>query len=204
MKIVTSADFEKEVLKSDKPVLVDFFATWCGPCKMLAPTLDKVAAATADTVKIVKVDIDASPELAKQYLVTSYPTLFIIRDGKAIAKKIGGTTQASLLKWIGDSLALPAGTALDLTAKILSETDKRRLRDAFNIAMNNSPEADITVPALDGSQTTIRKAVKENLDSGVFFRQVEEILNRGTKTLDQFIEDTKKSTFTIPKKGPNP
>src|SRR3984957_9323454 len=93
-----------EVIKSDKPVLVDFFATWCGPCKMLAPTLEKVAAETADTVKIVKVDIDASPELAKQYLVNAYPTLFIIRNGKAISKKIGGDTKASLLKWIGDSL----------------------------------------------------------------------------------------------------
>ena len=98
------ATFEAEVLKSDKPVLVDFFATWCGPCKMLAPTLSNVADAKVGTVKTVMVDVDKSPDLVKKYEIQSMPTLVVLRDGKELSRKIGGDTQASLLKWIDDAL----------------------------------------------------------------------------------------------------
>jgi thioredoxin 1 len=101
---VTDATFEAEVLKSDKPVLVDFFATWCGPCKMLAPTLDKIAAETTNTLKTVKVDVDKSPDLVEKYEIKSMPTLVLIRNGEVISRKIGGDTKANILKWIDDSL----------------------------------------------------------------------------------------------------
>lgn len=108
MQIVTNADFEQEVLKSDKPVLLKFFATWCGPCKLLAPTVEKVAAEKAGSVKTVAVDVDQSPELVKKYDIQSWPTLLVIRDGNVLSRKVGGDTKANILTWIDASLG---GTA---------------------------------------------------------------------------------------------
>lgn len=103
---VTDADFEAVVLNSDKPVLVDFFAEWCGPCKAMAPALDQVAEALKDQVKVVKVDVDQSPGIAQQYNVRAMPTLLVFEGGKVSAQHVGAMTQrASLEKWLTSSIA---------------------------------------------------------------------------------------------------
>lgn len=88
-KHFSSQDFEQEVLKSDQPVLVDFFAEWCGPCQMAAPIIDKLADEYADKLKVGKLDVDASPDIAQRYGVMSIPTMIVFKDGKEVEKKIG-------------------------------------------------------------------------------------------------------------------
>lgn len=89
VKVLTHSEFEGEVLKSDKPVLVDFFATWCMPCKMLGPVLENVSEQVADTAKVVKLDIDQNMPLAMQYGVMSVPTMVVMKDGKEVDRIIG-------------------------------------------------------------------------------------------------------------------
>ena len=84
-----SANFEDEVIKSDRPVLVDFWAEWCGPCKMLAPIVAGIAAEREGTLKVGKVNVDGSPELAAKYGVMSIPALFLFRGGKVAASSVG-------------------------------------------------------------------------------------------------------------------
>lgn len=85
----SKANFAREVLEASVPVLVDFYADWCGPCRMLAPTLQRLSAEFAGRAKIVKVDVDAEPELASQFQVESIPTLVFIAGGKAVGKTTG-------------------------------------------------------------------------------------------------------------------
>ena len=98
---ITAANFESEVLQSATPVLVDFFATWCGPCKMLAPTLDQVAAEVAGRAKVVKVDIDASPDLAQRFGVMSVPTLAVFKDGKLVNQVVGVQPKPAIMGLLG-------------------------------------------------------------------------------------------------------
>ena len=91
--------FENEVLRSDKPVLVDFFATWCGPCKMIAPVLEEIAEERED-IKVVKIDVDQAQELAIAYQVMSIPTLIVFRDGKAGAPALGARPKQAILAQI--------------------------------------------------------------------------------------------------------
>ncbi len=93
---ITKENFEQEVLKSDKPVLLDFFAVWCGPCKMIAPVLDEIAAERED-IKVCKVNVDEEPELASQYRVVSIPTLFVIKDGEIVNQSLGAKPKAQIL-----------------------------------------------------------------------------------------------------------
>lgn len=93
---ITKDTFENEVLKSDKPVLLDFFATWCGPCKMIAPVLDEIAAERED-IKVCKIDVDAEAELAARYQVVSIPTLFVIKNGEITNKAMGAMPKAKIL-----------------------------------------------------------------------------------------------------------
>jgi len=88
-KTISSAEFDSEVLQSDVPVLVDFFATWCGPCKMIAPTLDELCAEYEGRAKILKVDIDQNPDLTKTYGIRSVPTLIFFKNGSPAQSKSG-------------------------------------------------------------------------------------------------------------------
>ena len=96
---INSQDFEKEVLQSEKPVLVDFFADWCGPCKMLSPIVDEVASENSD-IKVVKVNIDESQDLAMKYQVMSIPTLVVIKEGKEINRSVGLIDKSEVISLI--------------------------------------------------------------------------------------------------------
>lgn len=92
---VTSENFEKEVLQSDKTVLVDFYADWCGPCKMLSPVVDSVANENAD-IKVVKVNVDNAQDLAIKYQVMSIPTLVVIKNGQEINRSVGVVSKSQI------------------------------------------------------------------------------------------------------------
>ena len=96
---ITKETFEKEVLQSEKTVLLDFFATWCGPCKMLAPILDEIAEERED-IKVCKVDVDQEPELAAQYQVVSIPTLFVVEKGQVVNQSLGAKPKAKILEML--------------------------------------------------------------------------------------------------------
>ena len=86
--VITKENFETEVLKSDKPVLVDFWAGWCGPCRMLSPTVEEIAAENSD-IKVGKVNVDEQPELAHQFNVMSIPMLVVFKNGQAVNSSVG-------------------------------------------------------------------------------------------------------------------
>jgi thioredoxin len=92
----SSQNFSRDVLSSPVPVLVDFYADWCGPCRMLAPTLDKLAAEFSGKARIVKVNVDKEPELATQYRVSSIPALVFIADGEVVAQSAGAASEVAL------------------------------------------------------------------------------------------------------------
>ncbi len=96
---ITKENFEAEVLKSEKPVLVDFWASWCGPCKMIAPILDEISA-ERDDFKIAKINVDEQQELAIQFAVMSIPTLLVFKDGEVVNKSIGLLSKEEILKLI--------------------------------------------------------------------------------------------------------
>ena len=93
---ITKDNFNEEVINSDKPVLLDFWASWCGPCRMVAPVLDEIAQERAD-IKVGKINVDEQPELAAQFGVMSIPTLVVMKDGKIVEKTVGTRPKAQIL-----------------------------------------------------------------------------------------------------------
>ena len=103
-KKVTDQTFDTDVLASDKPVLVDFWAEWCGPCKMVAPVLDEIAGENKEKLTVAKLDIDRNPAAARDYQVMSIPTMIVFQGGKPVKQIVGAKPKAALLRDLADYL----------------------------------------------------------------------------------------------------
>ena len=101
---VSDASFSTDVLSSSKPVLVDFWAAWCGPCKMVAPVLEEIASERADQLTIAKLDVDANPETARDFQVVSIPTMILFKDGQPVKRIVGAKGKAALLRELSDAV----------------------------------------------------------------------------------------------------
>ena len=100
----TDSDFEDDVVNSDRPVLLDFWAEWCGPCKMIAPILDAIAAEYQDRLRVVKLNIDENPQTAPKYNIRSIPTLLLFRDGAVAAQQVGAVSKAQLASFLDQNI----------------------------------------------------------------------------------------------------
>ncbi len=108
MKDITNEQWEKEVITSDKPVFVDFWATWCGPCQMVSPIVEELAKEYENKVNFVKVDVDQNKELASKYNIMSIPTLAIFRNGQVIAQAAGAASKESIRAYIDKNIQTEA------------------------------------------------------------------------------------------------
>jgi thioredoxin 1 len=97
---VSDSTFETEVLNSKEPVVVDFWAEWCGPCKMIAPALEEIASSLGDKVKIVKLNVDENPNTAQKYGIMSIPTLMLFKNGELASRQVGAAPRQKLEQWI--------------------------------------------------------------------------------------------------------
>ena len=101
---VSDADFEAQVLKSSEPVVVDFWAEWCGPCRMIAPALEEIAGSLNGKVKIVKLNVDESPATAQKYGIMSIPTLMLFKNGELASRQVGAAPKQKLEQWINTAV----------------------------------------------------------------------------------------------------
>lgn len=99
---ITRENFKKEVLESEKPVLLDFWASWCGPCKMVSPIIDQVAEEKKDTIKVGKINIDEEEELAERFRIMSIPTLVVIKEGKIVESTVGVKPKKAILSLLSE------------------------------------------------------------------------------------------------------
>ena len=97
-------DFKEDVLESDKFVLVDFWAEWCGPCKAIAPSLEEISEEMKDKLKVVKVNVDENPTVSQSYSIRSIPALMIFKNGEKVSEKMGALPKSALLEWVNETL----------------------------------------------------------------------------------------------------
>lgn len=97
---ITKENFQREIIESEKPVLLDFYATWCGPCQMLSPVIDEIAAERSD-IKVAKINVGEQRDLARQYKVMSVPTLMVIRNGEIVNRSLGAMPKQEVLSLLG-------------------------------------------------------------------------------------------------------
>lgn len=97
---ISDADFENEVLEADNPVVVDFWAPWCGPCKAMSPVVDEIASEMSEKLKVVKVNIEDNPNAPTQYGVRGVPTLMVFKGGQVVDTRVGGMTKTQLTEWV--------------------------------------------------------------------------------------------------------
>ncbi|MGW7822739.1 thioredoxin [Streptomyces puniciscabiei] len=102
MKAVTDADFDEEVLKSDKPVLVDYWAEWCGPCRMVSPVLEEIDAEHGDKLEIVKLNIDENPGVSQRYGIMAIPTINVFRGGEVVKQIVGAKPKSAMLRELAE------------------------------------------------------------------------------------------------------
>jgi thioredoxin 1 len=100
----TDSNFEETVIKAGGPVLVDFWAEWCGPCRMIAPALEEIAGQLGDKVKIVKLNVDENPNTAAKYGIMSIPTLMLFKNGEIASRQVGAAPKQKLAQWIGSAV----------------------------------------------------------------------------------------------------
>jgi thioredoxin 1 len=100
VKDVNDNSFERDVLQSDQPVLVDFWAAWCGPCRMLAPTVEAVAEKYAGSARVAKVDVDENPSISQRFGIKGIPTLILFKDGKEVERAVGATSKEAISRMI--------------------------------------------------------------------------------------------------------
>ena len=103
-KTVTDQSFQADVLSADKPVLVDFLAEWCGPCRMIAPALEEIAAELGEQVTIAKINIDENPDIPGRYGVRGIPTMLLFKNGEAVAQKVGAAPRSQIQQWLEGQL----------------------------------------------------------------------------------------------------
>jgi thioredoxin 1 len=101
---VSDSTFESEVLKASEPVVVDFWAEWCGPCRMIAPALEEIAGTMGDKVKVVKLNVDENPATASKYEIMSIPTLMIFKNGQLASRQVGAAPKQKLEQWISAAM----------------------------------------------------------------------------------------------------